>query len=264
MSPNGGIVDVRHPRDVNFSCSTWIAATPGLRSRTRDSRNPAGPQYLQTATRTSLTSCRHPSTCRAERNPSATSRRSSTASGGRSTAIPRTRVSSRTTPCIPTGRRRRRAMRSTWRTGAGPGPEPVSGVRRNCETFTACRKHAYRVLLNYQARARADFDGWEGLLRAVGRHLWRAIVRNCLRSFATALLFQPCGSSQQTRSSPCQQRRSSHKQPTSSHKQREQHHCGSSQQRGSSQIQQRSVLQSRRRFLPARENTCRTGSQGHR
>ena len=41
-----------------------------------------------------------------------------TASGGRSTATPRTRVSSRTTPRIPTGRRRRRAMRSTWRTSA--------------------------------------------------------------------------------------------------------------------------------------------------
>ena len=182
MSPNGGIVDVRHPRDVNFSCSTWIAATPGLRSRTRDSRNPAGPQYLQTATRTSLTSCRHPSTCRAERNPSATSRRSSTASGGRSTAIPRTPGFLTHNPVHPDWETQATGYAVNLEDlGAGPGPEPVSGVRRNCETFTACRKHAYRVLLNYQARARADFDGWEGLLRAVGRHLWRAIVRNCLR-----------------------------------------------------------------------------------
>ena len=176
MSPNGGIVDVRHPRDVNFSYSTWIAATPGLRSRTRDARNPAGPQYLQTATRTSLTSCRHPSTCRAERNPSATSRRSSTASGGRSTAIPRTRVSSRTTPCIPTGRRRRRAMRSTWRDlaaevdlGAGPGPcNPLLLVEGREGDLKPLRPH-HRPLREVSRSPRPICWDWRGPWRRSAR-----------------------------------------------------------------------------------------------
>ena len=43
----------------------------------------------------------------------------------------------------------------------GAGPEPVSGVGRNVETFAACRKHAYRAILKHQAQAGADFDGWE-------------------------------------------------------------------------------------------------------
>ena len=40
------------------------------------------------------------------------------------------------------------------------GPESVSGVGRNVELFTACRKHAYRAFLKYQAQGGADFDGW--------------------------------------------------------------------------------------------------------
>ena len=43
---------------------------------------------------------------------------------------------------------------------APPAPEPVSGIGRNCETFTACRKHAYRASVKYLAQADADFDGW--------------------------------------------------------------------------------------------------------
>ena len=42
----------------------------------------------------------------------------------------------------------------------GAGPEPVSGIGRNCDCFSACRKHAYRAILKHQAQAGADFDGW--------------------------------------------------------------------------------------------------------
>ena len=62
------------------------------------------------------------------------------------------------------------------------GPEPVSGIGRNVELFTACRKHAVPCISQVPGPGRSRFRRLAGVLHAVGGHLDNGTPRVSPRS----------------------------------------------------------------------------------